>query len=456
MKKSYSKKYVLLGILLMIAAIASAQTGGLKGKITDENNQPLPGASVSIAGTTLGSTTDVNGDFVILYLKPGTYTVKVNYVGYIPQTRTITLANAVLAVVFLLTPKNTNLNEVVVIGYGSQRKSDLTGSVIAVSSKDFNEGPNTSFESLLTGKVSGVLITSNGGLPNSGSTILIHGGSSLNASNAPLIVIDDVPISNTPIAGVADPFGMFNPNDIESITILKDASASAIYGSRASNGVIIITTKKGRAGDKLNINFSSVNSLSKIPKEYPVLSAAQFRDVVHQQDTAQVSLLGNANTNWQNQIYHTAFGSDNNLNFTGGIKGLPYRLSVGYLDQDGIEKNDNVKRTSIALNINHDFLNKSLKADLNLKGSYTESNFADNQGAIGAAVNYDPTQPVYSGNSKLGGFFEWLDSNGNPLEFGPFNPVGLVTEQVNRGTTKRGVGSLNLNYVFPFLERPAG
>ena len=452
MRKNYSKKYVFLCVLLMVSVISFAQTSVIKGKVTDETGQPLSGVSVIIVNTIIGSSTDINGDFIIPHLKAGTYNVKANYLGYIAQTITIITTGGMIVVNFSLKPQNTNLNEVVVIGYGSQRKSDLTGSVIAVSSKDFNEGPNTSFESLLTGKVAGVLITSNGGLPNSGSTILIHGGASLNASNAPLIVIDDVPVSNTAIAGIADPFGTLNPNDIESITILKDASSTAIYGSRASNGVIIITTKKGKGGDKLNINFNADNSLSKIVKEYPVLSAAQFRDVVQAQDPAQDSLLGKANTNWQNEIYHTAFASDNNLSFTGGINGFPYRLSIGYLDQDGIEKNDNIKRTTIALNINHDFFNKSLKLDFNLKGTYSDTYFAVGQGAIGASIYYDPTQPVYSGNKNYGGFFEWLDSQGHPFQFGPFNPVGLLVQQINRGTAKRGIGNLDLNYIFPFLK----
>ncbi len=451
MRKNYSK-YILLCALLLFSVIVSAQTGGIRGKVTDENRQPLPGASVSIVGTTLGSTTDANGDFIILSLKPGTYTAKVNYVGYKSQTTTVTTKNAVITLNFLLALQNTNLNEVVVIGYGSQRKSDLTGSVVAVSSKDFNPGPVTTFDELITGKVPGVLVTSNGGMPNSGSTIRIRGGASLYASNDPLIVIDDVPIDNTGVPGVADPFGMFNPNDIESITILKDASATAIYGSRASNGVIIITTKKGKGSDKLNINFNTVNSLSQITKEYPVLTSAQFRDVVRAQYPDLAPFLGNANTNWQDQIYHTAFSSDNNLSFTGGIKGLPYRLSIGYLDQDGILRNDNMQRTSVTLNVNHDFFNKSLKANLNLKGTHTDTYFGNTQNGIGAAVTFDPTQPVYSGNSKYGGYFEWLDSQGNALPLGSFNPLGLLQEPANIGTAKRTVGDLTLNYEFPFLK----
>ncbi len=451
MRKNYSKKYLLICALLMMSVMAFAQTGSIKGKVVDETNQPLPGASVSIDGTTLGSVTDASGNYTITRVNAGNYTVTAKFVGYVATKKTITVGNSVITVDFRLQPENTNLNEVVVTGYGSQRKKDLTGSVVAISSKDFNQGPVTTPEALITGKVAGVEITSNSGAPGAGSTIRIRGGASLTGSNDPLIVIDDVPVSNNQIGGLANPLTTINPQDIETITILKDASAAAIYGSRASNGVIIITTKKGKSGNKLNVNFSSLNSLSKIIKEYPVLSAAQFRNAVQTQDPAQASLLGSANTDWQKQIYQQAFATDNNISFTGGIKGLPYRLSIGYLDQDGILKTDNLKRTTVAFNVNHDFLNKSLKVDLNLKGTVTQSLFA-NQGAIGSAVNFDPTQPVYSGNAKYGGYYEWLDANGNPSTFAGRNPLGLLKESVGRGYAKRGIGSLTLNYVFPFLK----
>ena len=443
---------MLLCAFLMMSVMAFAQTGSIKGKVVDETNQPLPGASVSIDGTTLGSVTDASGNYAITGVKTGNYTLTAKFIGYVASKKTITVSNSVFTVDFGLKPENTSLNEVVVVGYGSQKKKDLTGSVVSVTSKDFNEGPITTPAELITGKVSGVEITSNGGAPGAGSTIRIRGGASLNASNDPLIVIDDVPVSNTGIAGVANALATINPNDIESFTVLKDASASAIYGSRASNGVIIITSKKGKSSDKLKVNFSSLNSLSKITKEYPVLSAAQFRTAVTAEDAILGSdgaaLLGTANTDWQKQIYQQAFGTDNNLSFTGGIKGLPYRLSIGYLDQDGILKTDNLKRTSIALNINKDFLNKSLKVDLNVKTSYTQSIFA-NQGAIGDAVGFDPTQAVYSGNKQYGGYFEWLKAG---VPDGPSNPLGLLEESKGRGYANREIGDINVNYVFPFLK----
>jgi TonB-linked SusC/RagA family outer membrane protein len=455
MRRNYSRKYVLLLAFLMTSVIAFAQTGSIKGKVVDETNTSLPGASVSIDGTTIGSTTDVNGNYTITSLKPGSYTLTAKFVGYVSLKKTVTVDNSVVTVGFSLQPQNTNLNEVVVVGYGTQRKKDLTGSVVAITSKDFNQGPITTPEALITGKVSGVEITSNGGAPGSGSTIRIRGGSSLNASNDPLIVIDGVPISHNNIAGIDNPLATINPNDIESFTVLKDASATAIYGSRASNGVIIITTKKGTGDSKLSINFSTLNSLSKITKEVSVLTAAQFRAAVTSPVSgttpAQQAQLGTASTNWQNQIYREAISSDNNISFTGGIKGLPYRLSVGYLNQDGILKTDNLKRTTLNLNINDSFLHNSLKIDFNIKGTYTDRHFA-NQGAIGSAVFFDPTQPVYSGNSAFGGYFEYLNG-ATPNTLAPRNPLGLLEEtKDNHGTTRRALGNLSLTYIFPFLK----
>lgn len=460
MRKNYSRKYVLLCALLMMSFMAFAQTGGIRGKVVDENNQPLPGVAVSIDGTTIGSATDANGNYTITRLQPGNYNITAKFIGYVAYKATVTVANSVVELNFGMKAENTNLNEVVVVGYGTQRKKDLTGSVVAITSKDFNQGPITTPEGLITGKVAGVEVTSNGGAPGSGSTIRIRGGSSLNASNNPLIVIDGVPVDDknidgtSKIQGVSDPLSLINPNDIESFTILKDASATAIYGSRASNGVIIITTKKGTGGNKLSVNFSSLNSLSKITNEVNVLSASQFRAAVLSPQAgltaAQQAEVGNASTNWQNEIYRQAFATDNNISFSGGIKALPYRLSIGYHDEDGILKTDNYKRTTVALNVNHDFLNKSLKIDLNLKGSYTDSHFA-NQNAIGAAVIFDPTQPVYSGNSQYGGYFEYVNG-ATPNTLAPRNPLGLLEEQNGRGTAKRGIGNLTLNYTFPFLK----
>lgn len=430
--------------------MAFAQTGSIKGKVLDETNQPLPGASVSIDGTTMGSTTDGNGNYTIPGVKTGNVTVTAKFVGYVTSKKDVSVSSGVNEVNFGLKPDNQNLNEVVVVGYGTQRRKDLTGSVVSVTAKDFNQGPATTPEQLITGKVAGVQITSNSGAPGSGSTIRIRGGASLTGSNDPLIVIDGIPLSNTTISGVANPLSLINPNDIESFNILKDASATAIYGSRASNGVIIITTKKGKSG-KLSVNFSSLSSLAQITKEVSVLTADQFRTAVQTYSPTQVALMGKANTDWQSLIYRKAYTFDNNISITGGIKGVPYRLSIGFLDQDGIVKTDNLKRTSATFNINHDFLGNSLKIDLTLKGTHTESHFAAD--AIGSAISFDPTQPVYSADkTKFGGYFEWLDGSGNPNPLAPRNPVGLLNEQNNQGKSTRGIGTLSLNYTFPFLK----
>lgn len=457
MRKNYSKKYLLLCAFLMMSVMAFAQKGSIKGKVLDETNQPLPGASVSIDGTTLGATTDPNGNYTISGVNAGNYTLTAKFIGYAASKQVVTVGSSVLTVNFGLKSENTSLNEVVVVGYGSQRKKDLTGSVVAITAKDFNQGPVTTPEALITGKVAGVEITSNSGAPGAGSTIRIRGGASLdlNTTNDPLIVIDGVPLNNASIGGVANPLATINPNDIESFNILKDASATAIYGSRASNGVIIITTKKGK-DSKFTVNFNSLNSLSKITKEVSVLSADQFRQVVNSPQAgltdAQKAEMGNANTDWQKQIYRAAFGRDDNISFSGGVKNLPYRLSIGYHNEDGILKTDNLKRYTMALNINKAYLDNSLKVDLNANGSYTDSHFA-NQGAIGSAVFFDPTQPVYSGDTQhYGGYFEYL-ANGTPNTLAPRNPVGLLNEQDGRGTVKRTFGSLSLTYIFPFLKQ---
>lgn len=431
--------------------MAFAQTGSIKGKVLDETNAPLPGAAVTIDGTTIGATTDGNGNYTITGVKTGNVTVTAKFLGYVALKKAVTVGNTAVEVNFSLKPDNQNLNEVVVVGYGTQKKKDLTGSVTSISAKDFNQGPVTTPEQLIMGKVSGVQITSNSGAPGSGSTIRIRGGASLNASNDPLIVVDGIPLGNTGISGVSNSLSLINPNDIESYNILKDASATAIYGSRASNGVIIITTKKGKGDKDVHINFDSKTALSKITKEVSVLTADEFRTIVKAQSPGQANLLGTANTDWQKQIYQQAYTYDNNLSISGGIKGLPYRLSIGYLDQDGIVKTDNLKRTTATFNVNHDFLRGSLKVDLSLKGSYSDSHFA--AGAIGSAIAFDPTQPVYSNDkTKYGGYFEWLDNSGNPNTLAPRNPVGLINEQDARGKAKRGIGTLTLNYTFPFLK----
>jgi TonB-linked SusC/RagA family outer membrane protein len=458
MRKNYSKKYLLLCAFLMMSVMAFAQTGSIKGKVVDESNQPLPGASVSIDGTTHGSVTDANGSYTISGLTPGNYTLTAKFVGYIAIKKSITVSNSVSTADFGLKPESTNLNEVVVIGYGTEKKKDLTGSIATVTAKDFNQGAITTPEQLIQGKVAGVQITSNSGAPGSGSTIRIRSGASLNGSSDPLIVIDGVPLSNDVIAGAANPLSLINPNDIESFSILKDASAAAIYGNRASNGVILITTKKGKAGKPV-INFSTQFSVSKLPKEAPVLSPSQFRDYVNTNDTTSAGkykqYLGSANTDWQKVIYQTALSTDNNLSVAGTTIGgkLPYRVSAGYTDQDGILKTTSLQRYSANVNLSPSLFTDHLKINFNFIGSQVKQRFANEGGAIGSAVDFNPTVPVYSGNNNYGGYYEILSgvTSGTLVQLAPKNPLGVLEEENNRSTVYRAITSLALDYKFHFL-----
>jgi iron complex outermembrane receptor protein len=358
-----------------------------------------------------------------------------------------------------LTQNSDQLSDVVVIGYGSVRKKDLTGSVVNISSKDFVKGQITSPEQLIAGKVAGVQITSNGGAPGSGSTIRIRGGASLNASNDPLIVIDNVPLSNNAISGVSNPLSLINPNDIESFSILKDASASAIYGSRASNGVIIITTKKGAQG-KTKYNFNSQTSVGEVVNYVDVLNADEFTFYVEANGTAdQKKLLGTANTNWQKEIYQSALTLDNNFSASGAYKTIPYRFSVSSLSQEGVLKTGKLDRTTVGLNLSPRLLNNSLKIDLNAKTSFSNSRFAD-QGAISTAVQFDPTKPVYSndqnayGGYAFGGYYEWLDAGSTTGLAGlaPKNPVGLLMQKQDLSNVNRTIANADIDYTLPFFK----
>jgi len=454
MRKNYFKKYVLLFVLITMSFMAFAQTGGITGKVVDEKNQPLPGSSVTIDGTTIGQSADVNGAYAITHLKAGTYIVTAKFLGYVASKKTVTVAASTVTVNFALQPDNNNLNEVVVIGYGTARKKDLTGSIATVTEKDFNTGEVTSPEQLIQGKVAGVSIISNSGAPGAGSQILIRGGASVNGSNAPLIVVDGVPLSNDGIAGVASPLDLINPNDIASFSILKDASAAAIYGNRASNGVILITTKKGQNGAP-QINFSTQLSIGKLTKEAPILSPSQFRTYIKQYgDSAQIAQLGTANTDWQKEIYQTSVSNDDNISITGTTGKLPYRVSIGYTDQNGILKTSSLNRYTANINLSPSFLTNHLKVDFNFLGSQVKQSFA-NTGAIGSANSFNPTDPVYSGNSIYGGYYEILAPTGaNPealKSLAPLNPLGLLNEEQNKSTSYRGIGSLAVDYKLHFF-----
>jgi len=454
MRKFYIKQYLLICAFLMLATISFAQTGVISGKVVDETNNALPGATVTIKGTQKAATTDVNGSFRLTGVTNGAVTLLVTFVGYQVSEKSLTITGSA-TVNFSMVPASKDLNEVVVIGYGTALKKDLTGAISTVTQKDFNTGVVTTPEQLIQGKVAGVSITTNGGAVGAGSTIRIRGGASISGLSSPLIVIDGVPLSADGIAGAANPLDLINPNDIESFSILKDASAAAIYGNRGSNGVIIITTKKGQSG-KPRINFSTQLSASNLPKEAPVLSAAQFRAYVTANDTTAakqyVKLLGNANTDWQKQIYQTAISTDNNLSVSGTAGKLPYRVSVGYNNSDGILKTNTLQRYTSNINLSPSLFTDHLKINFNFIGSQQRQRFPD-QGAIGAANSFDPTQPVYSGNSKFGGFYEVLDPTATDglKALAPINPLGRLVENTNVSTVYRAITSLALDYKFHFF-----
>ncbi len=436
-------------ITLLIACNLWAQQKSITGKIIDAQSKPIEGASIIVKGKTNATASDAFGNFKINVNSSDVLLItSIGFVAVEQKIGTNTNLN------ITLTSVASTLNEVVVVGYGTTRKKDVTGAVSTVTAKDFQKGAISTPEQMIAGKVPGVSIISNGGQPGSGSTIRIRGGASLRASNDPLIVIDGVPLENGGVSGAGNALSFINPNDIESFTILKDASAAAIYGTRASNGVIIITTKKGLGG-KLKTTFSSTNSFSQITKKVDVLSASQFKDIVNTKGTtAQKAMLGTASTDWQNEIYQSALATDNNISFSGGIKKLPYRVSIGYMNQDGILKTDNLQRVSAALIVNPTFFNNHLKVDLNLKASMQNARFA-NTAAIGGAISFDPTQPVYATvkEERFGGYYEWLDpvSATGLVNLVGRNPVGLLNQRVDKSNPVRSIGNLQLDYKFHFL-----
>lgn len=442
-------KKMLVLLFLFACTQVIAQDKVVTGKVTDANGAALSGATIKVkGGKTLGAT------------KPdGTFSVKA------PANATLEVTFSGMAVSSFAVPASGNidvsmkaatsdLNEVVVVGYGSSRKRDLTGSVVSVSSKDFVKGALTTPEQLITGKVAGVSITPNGGAPGSGSVIRIRGGASINGSNDPLIIVDGVPLADGGIAGSPNALGMINPNDIESFNILKDASAAAIYGSRGSNGVIIITTKKGKSG-KPRYNFTTMTSLYTPAKYVSVLSSQQFREYVNANgDASYRALLGTANTDWQKEIYQNALGTDNTLSVSGSMGKVPYRASVGYLNQNGILRTGNLKRFTASLNLSPKFFKDNLRVDINLRGTVSESRFA-NEGAIGSAVSFDPTKPVKATSARFGGYWEWLDpaSTTGLKSLAPLNPVGMLEQIDNRSHVERSIGNVQFDYRFPgFLK----
>ena len=446
--QNLAKRSLLLVALFVIGCLQlMAQTRTIKGEVTDaQNGEALIGATVMVEGEKGGTVTDFDGNFS-LQVSSSAKKIKVSYIGYIDKVLSISDNMKVK-----LESDSKALADVVVIGYGTARKSDLTGSVATVKSKDFNKGLVSSPEQLINGKVSGVQIMSNSGSASAGSTIRVRGGASLNASNDPLIVLDGVPLEQGGISGNSSNFlSMINPSDIESMTVLKDASSTAIYGSRASNGVIIITTKKGQQG-AVKVNFNTTNSLQTRAQMVDMLSRDEFVNVINQFGTDnQKSLLGTANTDWNDEVYRTAFGTDNNLSVSGSIdKWLPFRVSVGYHNQSGLVRKDNVERWTGNVVLTPSFFQDHLKLTINAKGTLNNNSF-NNGGAVWAAATFNPTIPVYSGNDKYGGYNEALDADGYPVNAGVRNPRGLVDLYDSKSKVSRFIGSMDVDYKVHFL-----
>ena len=425
------------------------------GTVTNDRGEPMPDVSVLVDGSSLGTLTDSKGQFAII--APSAGHLLFSSVGFDSlRVRVQALLNVQMKLA------GASLTDVVVIGYGTTRKKELTGSIAVVTSKDFQQGAITTPEQLIAGKVAGVSITSNGGSPGAGSVIRIRGVASLNASNDPLIVIDGLPFSGINIYGTSNALSLVNPNEIESFTVLKDAAATAIYGSRASNGVILITTKKGVPGGPVKINFNTQVSVGHLIKEADVLSAAQFRSLVDSIGTGSYdnvhqykSLLGTANTDWQKQIYQTSVSTDNNISITGSAKNLPYRVSFGYLNQEGIVKTDNLQRISGGVSLSPSFFEGKLKVEMNVKGAVSKVRFANAGAAISSAMYFDPTQPVHA-PSAYGNYFEWASTDPNSgavtlNKLAPRNPVALLDQYNNSATVQRSFGNIKFDYELPFI-----
>jgi len=445
---SLKMRLVSVILFLNVGLGMSAQQIAVEGSVTDaKTKEPIPGVTVFVKGTQRGTITMPDGNYSIM--ADNNETLVFSFIGY--QMQEVTVGDGANYNI-QLEQDYVSVDEVVVVGYGETKNGDLTGAVSNVSSKDFNPGVASTPEQLINGKVSGVQITAGSGSPSAGSTIRIRGGASLNASNDPLIVLDGVPLESGGISGNSNNFlSMINPNDIESMTVLKDASSTAIYGSRASNGVIIITTKKG-SKDRLRINFTSSNQVQVKTKLAEMLSADDFVNVVKNNgSTEQRALLGNTRTDWNNEIFKPAFGTDNNLSLSGSIaEKVPFRFSVGYYNQDGILDPDNVERTTGNLNVSPSFLEDRLKFNVGLKGTYNQNTFA-NTSAIWGGATYNPTIPVYSGKDLFGGYTEGVDSNGNLVNGVVPNPVGLLNQNSSNSEVSRFIGNVDMDYSFHFL-----
>ena len=439
----------MLGLFLSVGAFAQID---VKGHVKDALGEPIIGATVRVANTQTAAVTDFDGNFTLKANQGADITV--SYIGY--QTATV---KAAPNVEIILQDDAALLNEVVVIGYGVARKNDLTGSVTAMKPDEKNHGLQVTAQDMIQGKIAGVNVTTGSGRPGDGATIRIRGGSSFNDSgNDPLIVIDGLAMDNQGVKGLPNALSMVNPNDIESFTVLKDASATAIYGSRGSNGVIIITTKKGRKNQKAQVSYNGNVSASVIKKYTDVLDGNQYRALVKElygEGSARYALLGNANTDWQKEIYRTAISTDHNITVAGGLKNMPYRVSAGYTDQQGIVKTSAFKRATVSATLNPSFLDDHLKFNINGKFMYAHNNY--NAGAIGNAVSFDPTQPVRSTDDKykqFNGYWQWTEVAPygdaawpySKIALAQSNPVSQLEANNDRANSYDYQGNVEVDY----------
>ncbi len=431
----HTQFFVLL--LLSVGVFAQQKVSGL---VTDADGNPLPGATVIVQGTTNGVTTDFDGNYSIEAAQGAT--LEASYIGY--QSLLVVVGTQDSINFSLLS--DSELDEVVLTGYGSARREDLTGTIDVVSNDNFTKGSVVSAQQLIQGKVAGVSIVSNSGAPGDGANVLIRGIGSLNLNSNPLYVVDGIPLDAGGVGGSRNALNIINPNDIASMTVLKDASATAIYGSRAANGVILITTNKGKSGElkyEFSSRFTSFNPVNFVD----VLTASEFRSAVQAtSDTDFINRLGTSSTDWQKEIYKTAIGVNNTFAVSGGE--IPFRLSVGYTNQDGILRGDGFKRVTGSFNIAPTFLDDDLKVNLNVRAVNTQNDFA-NRGAISSAVLFDPTKPVFDENSPYGGYYTWLNGTGTKLALSPTNPVALLDLTDDESTVNRYISNIKVDYSLP-------
>jgi len=442
---------LVIGCFLSIDAFAQQIT--VKGLVKDTAGEPIIGANVVIKGTTNGTITDFDGNFQLNANKGDI--IVISFIGYQPQE-----AQAASSMNIILKDDTELLDEVVVIGYGSVKKDDLSGSVVAIKAEEMNKGAVTSPQELIMGKVPGLSVSQGDGAPGAGSTIRIRGGASLNASNDPLIVIDGIPVSNDAAPGTPNALATINPNDIETFTVLKDASATAIYGSRASNGVIIIQTKKGTQ-DKIKVSYSGTFTAKDPYKRIETLDAQSFREVMQAQypeGTAQsadiqriLNVYPNQSTDWQDAIYQTGLSTDQNIGIAGKAGFMPFRISLGYNTEKGTLKTSKYERYTGAVNLSPKFFDNHLSVDINVKGTINKNRFADS-GAVGAAAFFDPTKPIYDEENRYNGYWNWGIVQGAQADLATQNPLSLLYDRNNHGTTKRSLGNIQLDYKIHGLE----